>query len=341
MQNEIFTVRHLERTAGKLLSTFVIENWPIPHPGSTVQGIATEASQLAHPGVVNVQLNDLPPILNDEDPSLNSPHRPPPPLSIYLRQRPQGFIHISMWPHVVHLPPTPRDTPERAVRGRGGQHNDNGTKRRPKRRPCRYRYSLSSLRYQRSLFYPVKSDIGDIRILPGAFRAFIYSIPSCAMRSIAPPVISMGSYISPEKGSEISAPGIQDGLHEQPVMVVDEHNVENVVDDVKIPLWPGQRKQIRSRAVAQLFVPPYICDQVKVAVSAIVWDESVGRVCIATQEDGQLHVMDFAHHSDTDEIDRHFFAHADKPLLTEQNLIEEEEGFISDYGEEHEDIKVD
>ncbi len=250
---------------------------------------------------MNVQLSDLPTTISDDESDAPRMHRnrPPPPLGIYLRQAPQGFIHLSMWPIPGMLPPPPPDTPitnDWNVQGKG--------RTRRWQPAVKFTYRLSTLRYQRYLSYPLQQH-GHLRLIPGASRAVVYSVYPHAARSIAPAVFSMASYVSPDIGSQLSSIEGHPEVHRAHIvrrLMAALRNEETVDDPANsLPLWPRARKQLRAKAVAAVYVPKLLEEQLKRGLSAIAFDEAVGRLVISTKVDGQLHVLDFAYQGDEGE----------------------------------------
>ena len=139
------------------------------------------------------------------------------------------------------------------------------------RSPARteYYYSLEHLTFQSRH----DCDPNIAHVLPGAYRTLLYTVPSWD-RTDNPSLINLRRYIAPETQPR-SYPIQKELSGEERVM--------------------KQRKLIPSNIFATLTLPKKLAIGLKeYGVTAVAWDEGVGRVCIAAPEEQAIHVLDFA-----------------------------------------------
>ena len=55
-----------------------------------------------------------------------------------------------------------------------------------------------------------------------------------------------------------------------------------------------KRKQIPGHIYQSLVIPPKLRETLRSGVSAVAWDEGIGRVCIAASKNASIYILDFA-----------------------------------------------
>ncbi|KAF8899288.1 hypothetical protein BD779DRAFT_1465227 [Infundibulicybe gibba] len=110
-------------------------------------------------------------------------------------------------------------------------------------------------------------------VLPGAYRALMYTISS-EDRKDAPSLVSLRRYINPEiQYTDYPVPKVDTA---EPVTRRERHPMPwNVYSSLKMPQHVQQVYQ-------------------QGGVAAITWDESIGRVCIAAEDEMKIRILDFA-----------------------------------------------
>jgi len=153
-----------------------------------------------------------------------------------------------VWPTHVDLPPSPGSEAKKS-----------------------YYYSLSNVSFQSRH----DCDPNVAHVLPGAYRALIYTVPSDD-RTDSPALINLRRYITPE------AQPI-----DYPITPADNLSEEQRV--------MKRRKLIPSNIYSSLVIPKKLAASLREdGETAVAWDEGIGRVCIAASDDSVIHILDFA-----------------------------------------------
>lgn len=132
------------------------------------------------------------------------------------------------------------------------------------------RYTLTEARYQSYQAFEDADHHLNVHVLPGSYRALVYITPGDD-NSDAPPITALYSYVSPEARTlrEAGSP-------------FDEDEPEK------------GRAVIRDRSLVAIDLPKNISSLLMQGVTAIAWDESIGRLCFSTVRSSRVHVLDFA-----------------------------------------------
>jgi hypothetical protein len=134
-----------------------------------------------------------------------------------------------------------------------------------------YYYSLSNVSFQSRHV----CDPNIAHVLPGAYRTLLYTVPSDD-RTDTPALLNLRRYITPEAQP-----------FDYPVAPEDDRNTEQRV--------MKKRKLIPSNIYSSLVIPKKLAASLKEdGVTAVAWDEGIGRVCIAASYDSVIHILDFA-----------------------------------------------
>jgi hypothetical protein len=131
-----------------------------------------------------------------------------------------------------------------------------------------YFYTLSNLISQS------RHDSDDVIccVLPGSSRSLIYTI-SADDRRAAPSLIELRRYVSPET---------------QP-FEYPEPQTEDTSDIMK------ERKRVPFNIYSTLELPRKLAKTLRnEGITAVAWDEGLGRVCISASEDSTIHILDFS-----------------------------------------------
>ena len=266
-QNQIFVVRAIDRKADALCTHILFEFYEVPSPGRSGTLPAMEFRRLVTYNIVSVQISDIPCSMQEnyvDWPQLDGKF-PPPPLSIYLVESRTGFVHYAVWPVWVDV-------------------ISNGHVRGGKETKSLFYYSLYTLLGQTSAMFTQKGTLGEVLILPGASRAIMYTIPYNTRKGFSV-LKSLNAYISPDVGKELSK---MDFLSIHPFPNPDKMS--------SLKLWPFEPKPHKGNSCKALPVPDKLKDELKFGgVTAIAWDESSGRLCMATKNLRELAVMEFGY----------------------------------------------
>jgi hypothetical protein len=181
-------------------------------------------------------------------PTLPAAFGPPAPISIFCQTiKPHGLQHYVMWPVQVDVPATSTSDPQ-----------------------TNHYYSLGNVSFQSRR----DSDLVVSHVVPGAFRALIYTVPA-ADRTDSPALLELRKYISPE------------------VRPYDHLAIEDYVDEKERIM--KKRKVIPGHIFTSLAIPRKLQAILRDGgVTAIAWDEGIGRVCIASSRSLTIYVLDFA-----------------------------------------------
>jgi hypothetical protein len=136
-----------------------------------------------------------------------------------------------------------------------------------------YYYSLSNVTFQSRH----DSDHVIPHVLPGAYRTLIYTVPSDDRRA-TPSLLDLRRYVTPEAQP-----------YDYPRIDRDANPEERVMKD---------RKNIPFNIFSSLVMPNKLATTLREdGVTAVAWDEGIGRVCIASSDDSTIHILDFAQNS--------------------------------------------
>jgi hypothetical protein len=134
----------------------------------------------------------------------------------------------------------------------------------------KYHYTLDHVCFQTQHI----SSPHVTHVLPGAYRALMYTVMNDD-RKDAPSLVSLRRYVNPEYQ-----------YADYPVARVDR---STRILRKKLPVVP--------KNIYCSFPLDENCQQhyQNGGVAAITWDEGIGRVCIAAENEMQIQIMDFAH----------------------------------------------
>ena len=205
--------------------------------------------------MASVQISDYGiPTTTGDQPQLLPSSGPPPPISLYIRtSNPPGVVHHCLWPSFLDQPqPTTAST--RRV----------------------WFYDLSQAYVQTSHV----SSPYDIHILPGAYRAMMFTVREDD-RKDALRVVNFRRYVNPEN--------------------VPWDYPKADPDSVR-PVLRGPRYLVPSNVYASIDLTVNAKAQLEATgMAAIAWDESIGRLCVAAAHDKKIRIMDFANAVQPDE----------------------------------------
>jgi len=112
-------------------------------------------------------------------------------------------------------------------------------------------------------------------VLPGAYRTLIYTIPA-EDRTATPSLLDLRRYISPETQP-----------YDYPMDIDGDANEDQSI--------MKKRKNIPYNIYSSLAIPQRLATTLmEDGVTAVAWDEGIGRVCIAASDDSTIHILDFA-----------------------------------------------
>ena len=204
--------------------------------------------------VASVQISDYGiPTTTGDQPQLLPSSGPPPPISMYIRTaNPPGVVHHCLWPSFSDVP-QPADSVRRV-----------------------WFYDLSQATVQTSHV----SSPYDIHVLPGAYRAMMYTVREDDRRD-ALRVVNFRRYVNP--GNVPWGYPQADTDSTGPVLRSPRYLVPSNVY-ASIDLTVNAKAQLEATGMA-----------------AVAWDESIGRLCVATAHDQKIRVMDFSNAVQPDE----------------------------------------
>lgn len=178
------------------------------------------------------------------------------PISIYGRSiTPTGFFHITFWPEPI---------PEALGSAANPPPIDD---------PLPYiHYPLSEARLQTHSTIGGTKTLMKVHVLPGSSRALVYTTPA-DNRTDAPPILGFYSYVSPENRAAEDEPqsDVAPGPNSNP-----------------------NRVRMREILLMRVAIPPEVETIFKRGVTAITWDEGIGRACVSAVNDSNIYILDFA-----------------------------------------------
>ncbi|KAF4573448.1 hypothetical protein EYR36_007963 [Pleurotus pulmonarius] len=147
-------------------------------------------------------------------------------------------------------------------------------------RPARTTYRYAIRLFQNQSLQLTGSN--KAHVLPGTDRAIIYHVPEDD-RSDTPPLVNLRKYIDPGyPHPDLPAPD----------------------PDEDVGVLRSTRRRVPHRVFSTLKLPSIWSKTLGKGLSAIAWDEGIGRVCITGDHDRLIRVLDFADAPQT----RHLFA---------------------------------
>lgn len=205
--------------------------------------------------VASVQISDYGiPTTTGDQPQLLPSSGPPPPISLYIRtSNPPGVVHHCLWPSFLDQPQATTASTRRV-----------------------WFYDLSQAYVQTSHV----SSPYDIHILPGAYRAMMFTVREDD-RKDALRVVNFRRYVNPENVPWDYPKADPDSV--RPVLRGPRYLVPSNVY-TSIDLTVNAKAQLEATGMA-----------------AIAWDESIGRLCVAAAHDKKIRIMDFANAVQPDE----------------------------------------
>ncbi|KAK2461528.1 hypothetical protein APHAL10511_005991 [Amanita phalloides] len=252
-QKELLVVRTVPLSPTSDLMLVELYTAPI-YPGS-YEYTCLDSYTVSGKLVASVQISDYGiPTTTGDQPQLLPSSGPPPPISIYIRtSNPSGVLHHSLWPSFTDHPTAPTSPRTRRI----------------------WFYDLSQATVQTSHV----SSPYDIHVLPGAYRAMMYTVRADDRRD-AQRVVNFRRYISPgnvpwDYPKAVDSTG---SVLRRPRYLIPS-NVYASID-------------LTVNAKAQLEATGMV---------AVAWDESIGRLCMTTGQDQKIRVMDFSNVVQPDE----------------------------------------
>ncbi|KLO20143.1 hypothetical protein SCHPADRAFT_934748 [Schizopora paradoxa] len=268
--------------------------------------------------LLNVQIAELRGgTQNDESimPSIAA-NKPPPPISLYLRYD-TGVDHVSIWPCARPLPPSPPPSPGSVC------------KERP---PMEYYYSLNDV--ESRTLESKHHDMGCIRTVPGAYRALVYTVPPDLITSPTPTTglstyVYRGDekiYLDPDAALELIPDYFEvhaDGMTVDEWTARENGDILMEEEEQRKFIWPQPRQNIHSKRQLLANVPlqDAFDEVLRKGVTAITWDEDTGRVCITTDFEKELHILDFSCARKPDADDQIIFDELQKMAVDESQRL--------------------
>ncbi|KAM6498570.1 hypothetical protein JOM56_006518 [Amanita muscaria] len=243
-QKELIVVRTVSLSENNDLMLVELYKAPVYH--GSYQYTCVDSYTVSGKLVASVQISDhgIPTTTGDQ-PQLHPSNGPPPPISIYVRtSKPSGVIHHCLWPSFMDIP------------------MDELIRRT-------WFYDLSQATVQTSHV----SAPYDIHVLPGAYRAMMYTVrPDDRNDDLQ--LVSFRRYINPgnvpfdypEKEPDSFGPVLG-----RPRYLIPAH----VYSSIDLTL----------SASAQLATT---------GISAVAWDETIGRLCVVAGKEQKIRVWDFS-----------------------------------------------
>ncbi|KAF8583765.1 hypothetical protein K439DRAFT_1634093 [Ramaria rubella] len=280
-QNSVLVSRVLVEHGVNMDSTlFVLDIFLLPGPGSAYKHPMTMGRQLiSGMRVDGFYFSNLESSwfasLHDPEGLLPAPcTREPPPISIFITTKePRGVIHCLLLPQ-----PVPYEFLELPF-GRGTIPH--------------YAYSLPMIQLEK---FNWGDDYARPVIIPGAYRSIIFMRPH-----IRPELQEAGTAAAAANGMEVlrfcahatraeeyekyATPRTTGHFHTEDGMDVD--------DDTNTMVLSDENTGIRKRSMRIPETPNELAWSMMHGTTAVAWDESVGKLCIATVQDTDVHVLDF------------------------------------------------
>ncbi|KAK7063912.1 hypothetical protein R3P38DRAFT_17160 [Favolaschia claudopus] len=111
-----------------------------------------------------------------------------------------------------------------------------------------------------------------INVLAGSSKALMFTVDN--ERSATPRMLTLRRYLSPQLQPLWSLRGVEDPTE---------------------PISRRDRPALSKRYYSSFTLPRYLRDKLhNFGLSAIIWDETIGRVCIACGDELKIHILDFA-----------------------------------------------
>jgi hypothetical protein len=196
-----------------------------------------------------------------DHPNLQPASGAPPPISLFCRTvEPAGIVHYLIWPKIEEEPGT----------------------------PTRYYFNLE---YVVPQTVHVSAPWGT-HVLTGSSKALMYTVDN--ERKDSPRMLTMRRYLSPQLQPLWSLRGTEDPT--EPISRKDRPALSKkyYVRSVQF-IASMSRPDLALQSSFNL--PRYLrrkLDDPDLGLSAITWDETIGRVCIACGDEIRIHILDFA-----------------------------------------------
>lgn len=169
-----------------------------------------------------------------------------------------------------------------------------------------YTYSLNDVE-SRALETRANHGLGLIRAVPGAYRALVYTVPAEHI-SLPTPTTGLFTYVyrgdekiylDPQAAAELIPDyfeAYEGGLAVEEWTAKAHADILEQEEEHRKFVWPQSRKEIHKKRqlLANVALQAAFAEVLQKGISAITWDEDTGRVCITTDIDEQLHVLDFS-----------------------------------------------
>ncbi|PFH49670.1 hypothetical protein AMATHDRAFT_147100 [Amanita thiersii Skay4041] len=246
-QKEILIVRTV--TISATADLVLLEIYAAPQHHGLWRYQCTDRYTITGKVIASVHISDYGvPSTTGDQPTLQLSTGPPPPISLYFRTlNPNAILHHSILPSYLDYPKTLS---------------------RPARRVWFYDLAQVTLQTNHHVSPPY-----NLHILPGAYRAVVYSIRE-EDRKDTPGLVALRRYLNPEftpKDYPRPSPVTLNSVLRKP-----RYTIPAAVYS-SIELSVNAREQLA-----------------KNGISAIAWDESIGRLCIVPGNEQKIRVLDFS-----------------------------------------------